>query len=369
MVQMTGKPIDDLLLRDWRPIAQVRAPVTQVLRSAVPSIDVHNHLGKWLCESGEWLIEDVDALLAVMDDCGVQTVVNLDGRWGDELTANLDRYDRAHPGRFVTFAHLDWAAAFAASDPDAVTAALLAQLDDAVTRGARGFKVWKDLGLTHHDATGALVLPDDERLRPVFAAAGERGLPILIHTADPVAFFTPLDAHNERIDELGEHPDWWFGGPGLPSFDRLMQALETLVAGTPGTTFIGAHVGCYAEDLGWVSRMLSTYPNFAVDIGGRIGELGRTPRAFARLVADHPRQVLFGTDAYPVGRQDYRQAFRFLETDDEAFGYAPGCGGAGGEVPPQGRWDISAAALPYLVSPDVLADFYAGNARRLLHLT
>ena len=43
-----------------------------------------------------------------MDACGVETVVNLDGRWGEDLSANLDRYDRAHPGRFLTFCHLDW---------------------------------------------------------------------------------------------------------------------------------------------------------------------------------------------------------------------------------------------------------------------
>jgi hypothetical protein len=360
MVNMPEHPLDTLLLRDWRPVAQVRAPARQVLRSAHPCIDVHNHLGRWLSEDGDWVVEDVDALLSVMDDCGVQTVVNLDGRWGEELTANLDRYDRAHPGRFVTFAHLDWAAAFAADD---VPAALLAQLDDAVARGARGLKVWKDLGLKHRDASGGLVLPDDERLTGVFAAAGDRGLPVLIHTADPVAFFQPLDAHNERIDELAEQPDWWFGGPGLPSFDRLLAALETLVAATPGTSYIGAHVGCYAEDLTAVGAMLSRRPNFAADIGGRIAELGRVPRAFARLVAEHPRQVLFGTDSYPPDADTYRTTFRFLETDDEAFEYAPGC-----EIPPQGRWLISAAALPDLVSDDVLADFYAGNARRLLQL-
>ena len=45
----------------------------------------------------------------MMDDCGVETVVNLDGMWGDEVTANVERYDRAHPGRFVTFCQLDWA--------------------------------------------------------------------------------------------------------------------------------------------------------------------------------------------------------------------------------------------------------------------
>jgi predicted TIM-barrel fold metal-dependent hydrolase len=351
--------LDDLLLRDWRPRSQVRTRATPVPRSAVPCVDVHNHLGRWLSPDGNWLVPDVGGLLRTMDDCGVATVVNLDGRWGAELTENLSRYDRAHPGRFVTFAHLDWAFALGSDDP---AAALVKQVDEAVSRGAAGFKVWKDLGLTFRDRSGQLVLPDDPRLRPAFARIGQHGLPVLIHTADPVAFFEPLDPANERLDELGGHQDWWFGRPGLASFARLLGALEALVAGVPGTTFIGAHVGCYAEDLDAVSRMLSAYPNWNVDIAGRIGELGRVPRAFRRLVRRHPDRVLFGTDAYPPDAMSWQLAFRFCETDDEAFGYAPGHGEGTGQVPPQGRWDISAADLP----AELLPGLYAGNARRIL---
>jgi predicted TIM-barrel fold metal-dependent hydrolase len=193
----------------------------------------------------------------------------------------------------------------------------------------------------------------------VLEAAGEHGLPVLIHTADPVAFFEPPDRHNERLEELTERPDWWFGRPGLPTFARLMAALESAVAAHPATTFIGAHVGCFAEDLRWVDRMLATYPNFHVDTAGRLPEIGRQPRAFRRLVEAHPRQVLFGTDGFPLDAHTYGPWFRFIETEDESFPYAPG-----EEVPPMGRWDISGAGLP----TDVLDDFYAGNATRLLGL-
>jgi predicted TIM-barrel fold metal-dependent hydrolase len=349
----TPVPLDTLLLRDWTPTSQVRTTVTAVERPAVPCIDIHNHLGRWLSDDGGWIVPDVDALLALLDAHDVETVVNLDGRWGRELTENLERYDLAHSGRFVTFCQFDWSAL----QEDDAAARLARQLKDAVDRGARGVKVWKDLGLRWRAASGELVLPDDPVVVELLGAAGEAGLPVLIHTADPVAFFEPLDSNNERIDELGERPDWWFGGPEHPPFHRLIDALENLVSRTPGTTYVGAHVGCYAEDLGWVDRMLSTYPNFHVDTGGRIGELGRVPRSFRRLVAAHPDRVLFGTDSYPPDATAYELAFRFFETDDEAFGYAPGC-----DIPPQGRWDVAAANLP----PSVLPAFYADNARRIL---
>jgi hypothetical protein len=230
------------------------------------------------------------------------TVVNLDGCWGEELRENIERYDAACPGRFVTFAHLDWSLL---ADPGGVAGLdrLLASVADSAAAGARGVKVWKDLGLSVRDEHGELVLPDAPQVAAVLESAGQHGLAVLTHTAEPVAFFDPLDRHNERLEELTQSPDWWFGRAGLPSFARLLLALETAVASHPTTTFIGAHVGCYAEDL-------PTY-------------------------------------------------FRFIETEDEGFGYAPS-----EEVAPMGRWDISGAGLP----GPLLRSFYAGNAARLLGL-
>jgi len=343
----------DLRLRDYTPVPAIRRDLTAVPRPLVPVVDIHNHIGRWLAPDGGWLTPDLVALCDLMDEVGVATIVNLDGRWGDELAANLERYDAVYPDRFATFCHVDWNAL---REPDP-TGALISSLERSRAAGARGWKVWKDLGLTVTDARDELVLPDDPRLTDVFRAAGVLGLPVLIHTADPVAFFAPLDARNERLEELLANPDWWFGAPGYPSFDRLMAALEAVVATASDTTIIGAHVGGVAEDLVWVDRMLATYPNFHVDLGGRLAELGRQPRATRRLIVEHPDRVLFGSDAFPPDREAYQTYWRFLETDDECFPYAPGC-----PIPPQGRWEISAIELPL----DVLRRIYADNARRVL---
>lgn len=343
----------ELRLRDYQPRTAIRTAVTAVPAPAHEVVDAHNHLGRWLAP--DWLAPDVAALLRTMDAAQVRTVVNLDGRWGDELQANLDRYDRAHPGRFVTFCHADWSLLARDDGPDL----LVEQLRQSAADGAAGLKVWKDLGLEVRDELGMLVLPDDWRLHRLFATAGELGLPVLIHTADPVAFFQPLDRHNERLDELGVHPEWWFGGDGRPTFDELIGALDRLIGECPGTTFIGAHMGCAAEDLARVDAMLTAHPNYVVDTSGRMGELGRQPRATARLIARHPDRVLFGSDAYPLALEDYQLWFRFLETADECFDYSPG-----EAIPPQGRWQVAALDL----AADLLPNLYAGNARRVLGL-
>jgi predicted TIM-barrel fold metal-dependent hydrolase len=218
-------------------------------------------------------------------------------------------------------------------------------------------KVWKDLGLHVRDERGRLLLPDDPRLSDVWDAAGELDLPIWIHTADPIAFFEPLDAANERLEELLVNPDWSFADrERFPTFDRLLDALEAVVGSHPGTTFVGVHFGNAAEDLGRVERMLESNANYHVDIAARIAELGRQPRATKRLIERFPDRVLFGTDAFPPDPEVYAISFRFLETEDEAFPYAPE------EIPPQGRWAISGLGL----SDDVLRAVYAGTARRLL---
>lgn len=339
----------------WAPQRRLRAAETSVPRPAHPVIDVHNHLGRWL-NNGEWMIDDVDALVALMDECCVQTIVNLDGMWDDEVTANVDRYDRAHPRRFATFCQLDWRRL---AEPGGERA-LLASLEDSVRRGAVGLKVWKNLGLMVRDGAGRLIMPDDPRVIEVISRAGELGLPVLIHTADPIAFFDPADRRNERLDELGAVPEWWFGDTDrYPSFDTLLNAHAALVLACTGTTFIGAHVGCAAEDLDRVERLLTDAPHYAIDTAGRMAELGRQPRRFARLVQAHPDQVLFGTDIYPVSAAQYRLHYRFFETADESFSYDPDS-----EIPGQGRWEVSALQL----DSALLERVYRANAARILGL-
>jgi predicted TIM-barrel fold metal-dependent hydrolase len=345
-----AETISDIRLRDFAPRAELVRTLSEVPRPAAGIVDIHNHLGRW--HTGSWRVDDVEALVDLMDGAGVETIVNLDGCWTDELEANLDRYDRAHPGRFVTFARLDWTDCAEPGWPDR----LAASLRDSIRRGARGLKVWKDVGLRVRDERGELLFLDDERLRDVWAVAAEAGVPVLVHTADPVAFFKPLDHTNERLEELVARPDWHFAGDEFPPLDRLLDALAAMVEANPSTTFIGAHVGCVAEDLDRVERLLDRCDNFFVDMAARIAELGRQPRRTARLIRNHPDRVLLGTDCAPPSPADYARYVRFLETEDEAFDYSDE------PTPPTGRWTISGLGLP----PELAAGVEGDNARRLL---
>ncbi len=355
--------IDGLRLADFRPVSQLRAPDRREIPPAAPvfpTIDAHNHLGPTPFSDG-WGQRSASELATALDASNIAAIVDLDGGWGDALRLELDRWAPLGD-RVAVFAGLDYSMWAERRDFGEVEAA---RLRDASAAGARGLKVWKLLGLRARDGSGRLVPVDDERLDPLWATAAALRLPVTIHVADPVAFFEPLDGNNERYDELREHPDWHFWPPrdrrraetsGFPGFDELIDGLEAVIDRHPGTTFIGAHVGCAAEDLGRVDRMLASYPNWNVDIAARIAELGRQPYTTRDFIIRWADRVLFGTDAAPDPAA-WAVYARFLETRDESFAYDPD-GGPGS----QGRWRIHGLGLP----EDVLRAVYSDNARRLI---
>jgi hypothetical protein len=339
-------------LSDYQPTAKLVHPQTLIDRPRFPVIDAHNHLGD---EFGRgWIHRPAARLLEQLDQVDVRVYVDLDGSWGEAiLREHLDHFKAAAPERIQVFGGVDWGAwaEKGAGFGDWAAERLRAQAG----WGAQGLKIWKNFGLRVRDDSGQLVRVNDARLDPIWQAAGELNFPVLIHAADPVAFFDPIDEHNERWEELRSHPDWHFPSPPYPPFRSIVEDLRDLVQRHPRTSFIGAHVGCYAENLTWVGEMLDACPNYCVDISARIAELGRQPYAARRFFERYADRILFGLDFSP-DLAAYRHAFRFLETDDEYFPYDPA------PIPPQGRWNIYGLALP----DGVLSQVYFKNAERVL---
>lgn len=341
----------DLYLSQFAPVPRLVVKQTAVPTPRFPVIDAHNHLAEPF--GGGWDQRPIAELLAVMDEAHVRAYVDLDGGWGEDiLHRHLDGIKARAPERFRMFGGVDWSKWGDHGDRFGEWAA--ARFRQQVARGADGLKIWKPFGLSVVDHQGKLVEIDDPRLDPLWAAAGELGLPVLIHVADPVAFFYPLDNTNERYEELNAHPDWQFPSPPFPPFMKIMTDLKSLVSRHPKTIFIGAHVGCYAENLGWVGQMLDDCPNYYVDISARLGELGRQPYTARRFFISYADRILFGIDA-GAHLETYRIYYRFLETDDEYFNYGDS------PIPGQGRWHVYGLFLP----DDVLKKVYHGNAERI----
>jgi predicted TIM-barrel fold metal-dependent hydrolase len=339
--------IRDLKLRDWQPKSMLVTKSTSVDRPKFPVVDVHNHLGGGKDRLTSAVVE---RYLAEMDAAGVQTVVNLDGGWGERLAETVEALDKAHPGRFLSFALVD----FEGIDDEGWSRREADRLEASFLAGAKGLKFHKSLGLGYRYKDGRLVPVDDPKLDPIWETCAKHGRPVVIHVADPAAFFTPLDRFNERWHELNQNPGWLFFGDKFPKRQDLLDQLHRVIAKHSKTTFINTHFGNNAEDLASVADKLDRYPNMFVDIDARISELGRQPYTARKFFLKYQDRILFGTDTTP-GRDAYRIYYRFLETDDESFDCS-----ASHHL--QGFWNIYGIFLP----DSVLEKIYRKNAERVL---
>ncbi|MGA8529782.1 MAG: amidohydrolase family protein [Acidobacteriaceae bacterium] len=328
-----------LPLGEFQPKSMLVTADHHIERARFPVIDYHNHLDS---------VDPEDAL-RVMDACGVEKIVNITMKTGDAALRMIDKFAAADPQRFATIGWMDWSDV---AEPGFVDRTC-ARLEQLAQRGAVGIKFWKDLGLTVRDESGALLRIDDDRLAPIFDKAAELGMPVMFHTADPDAFFLPIDARNERYEELAAHPDWSFHGSQY-SKRELLDQRDHVIARHPRTTFVAAHVAESGENLARVEKLLETCPNLSVDISARASELGRQPYSARRFFLHFADRILFGTDLLPE-KSMYRLYFRFLETADEYFEYPS-------HASRQGRWNIYGLHLP----DDVLRKVYRENALRLL---
>jgi predicted TIM-barrel fold metal-dependent hydrolase len=332
----------DLKLVDWRPKSQLVVKETTILKPKFPVIDIHNHLRN---------LEDAEKYLNEMDKAGVWMCVSLDANSRDDFyKEHLRVSHRVSKDRFILFFRPDLSKI---EEPD-FGHKEAKKLEEAVRMGVRGLKISKTLGLGYKDVDGNLIKVDDPRIDPIWEKCAELGIPVMIHVSDPKAFFTPVDRHNERYDELAAHPNWSFHGDQFPSKEEILAQRNRVFARHPNTIFIGAHMGTLPEELHRVAMWLDIYPNFYVDIDARISDLGRQPYTARKFLIKYQDRVLFGTDTRP-NAEAYRIYYRFLETDDEYFDPSGG-------HHLQGRWMIYGVHLP----DEVLEKIYNKNALKIL---
>lgn len=355
---LDGRDGRQLLLENFRPESQLRVERHELTRAKFPVVDVHTHFGVKFRGGAD----ELAAWVRLMDENNIAVCVSLDGKWDELLDEHAKLLWTKYRDRFAIFANIDWQGTGKTDDPTTwdchrpdFARRVAKQLAAAKEHGACGVKIFKGFGLEYKNSDGSLIQIDDERWDEIWKACGELGFPVLIHTADPAAFFEPIDERNERWEELHRRPEWSFYGPQFPKREELLAALLRVVKRHPKTTFIGAHVASNAEDLATVGQWLDEHPNLYLDIASRIAEFGRQPVTARKFFLKYQDRIVFGTDGpWPVER--VRLYWRFLETEDEYFPYSEKA------FPPQGFWNIYGIHLP----DDVLRKVYAENAARLI---
>ena len=331
----------------------------------IPKIDVHLHVD----------LRSADLAIAILREHGIRLGLNAYGGipgGGLEASAQLatQRKGALQPLCNVDFRSFG-TAAFAPSTR--------AHLERCKALGARGVKISKYLGLGLRAPDGTLVPVDAPELDVLFESAGRLGLPVLIHSGDPRAFFEPPTAANERYEELRVHPGWSFHGTdptgaAWPSWAALRAQHARRIARHPQTTFVAAHFGGAPEEPERVAALLDRHPNYYVDTAARVPELGRhSPARMRAFYTKYQDRILFGSDlgVGPGGltlgsggerpgtraesRVFFERHFRYFESNARGIPHP---------TPIQGRWTIDAVGLPR----PILEKIYYRNAVRVFGL-
>ncbi len=330
-----------VLVQDFKPKSALDS--TDKRESKLPSmqvIETHGHLGKMFKTSPEEVSKELTSL-------GIKKFINLSFTTGEDFVKLKSEYNDP---RIIHFSTFNWKRL----EEDNFTELMLNDLRKDIANGTKGIKLWKNFGLNLKKKNGERLRLDDPQLDLLFEECAKAGLVISIHTADPVAFFSPIDEKNERYEELLRHPEWSFASKEFPTLAQVLEERNTRFKRHPKLRFVALHFGELANDLSGAEKFLQDHPNVHVDIAARIDELGRQPyktKAFFTKFAD---RILFGVDG-PPDRGKLEVYSRFLETTDEYFDYYPE------HKPRKGFWKIYGLGL----DKTTLEKIYFGNAEGL----
>jgi predicted TIM-barrel fold metal-dependent hydrolase len=304
-----SQPDTTMTFEEYAPKSTLVVPEHKVKRAKYPFIDVHNH--QWRMPT-----QDVASTAQKMDSLNMAVMVNLSGRSGTELKQSVQNVRQNAAGRFVVFANIN----FGGIDQPGWTERTVKQLQKDYENGARGLKIYKNLGLTVIDSNGNRISVDDPRIAPIWEKCGDLGIPVLIHTGEPAVFWAPIEKYNERWLEMKNFPRRHRGDePGDPTWEEVMREQWQVFENHPNTTFISAHLGWMGNDLARLGRLLDKYPNVYTEIAAVLAELGRQPRFARQWFIKYQDRVMFGKDTWRP--EEYYVYFRVLETDDEYFDY------------------------------------------------
>lgn len=373
-----------ILLNGYLPQSLYRVPVTEVPKAKFRVFDGHDH--------GHGPLS-VNEMLRIMDKVGVEKTVVFTNEGIADKFNEVARDYADHSDRFDLWCMLDLRGVDQAGfGPNAIQS-----LEACSKAGAKGIGELHDKGrgifsgqnaAPHRQPvpsgkqhkTGDEALnggptfthdpapppgpnspigphPDDPRLDQLWERAGQLGMPVSLHTSDPIWCYQPMDYTN---DGLMNGWTWRIVlEPGTYDHNQLIDSLENAVKKHSKTIFIACHLCNLDYDLTRLGEMFDRNPNFYADISARFAEAAQIPRFVRQFLTKYPDRIIYGTDV-TYDEAFFSASFRILETEDEHFYLRGKVGSANFNF--NYHWALSGFGL----SDDLLKKIYYDNMANIM---
>ncbi|MDR0845642.1 MAG: amidohydrolase, partial [Tannerella sp.] len=260
--------------------------------ASAPKIDAHFHY--------DFLN---DALLKYVPSIHMHILtINVDA--GEPLDMQLEigeTMKKSHPGAVDFLGTFDPAnfgdAAFAGE--------AIARIKRCMDAGAKGVKIWKNIGMVLQYDDGRYVMVDHPAFAPVFAYLEKEGIPLAAHLGEPRNCWLPYEeiTMGNDLNYYRNHPEYhMYRHPEAPTYEQQIEARDHILERYPQLTFVGAHIGSLEWSLDEVARRFDAYPNFFVDLAARMGHVHlhaiRDRKKTRDFFIKYQDRILYGSDWY-----------------------------------------------------------------------
>jgi len=210
----------------------------------------------------------------------------------------------------------------------------MAWLDSSFNNGAIAVKIWKNIGMVYRDKDNNLISIDHPRFDPIFEMLAEHQIPVIGHLGEPKNCWLPLEEMTTNNDSnyFRQHPEYhMYKHPDLPSYEDQISARDRMLEKNPDLIFVGAHLGSLEWDVDELASTLDRFPNMAVDMAARMGQLFYQTHFDREKVREffikYQDRLLYATDMSANGTEEkealakemhdtwYRD-WRYFVTDD-----------------------------------------------------
>jgi predicted TIM-barrel fold metal-dependent hydrolase len=194
-------------------------------------------------------------------------------------------------------------------------------LDQCIADGAKAVKVWKNIGMEFRNKDSVLIMIDDPKFDPIFKHLAEKGIPLVGHLGEPKNCWLPVEEMTTKNDSsyFTRHPEYhMYQHPEFPSYEEQMAARDRMLEKNPELVFIGCHLASIEWSVDELAGFLDRFPNAAVDMAARMGQLFYQTREDHEKVREfcikYQDRLLYGTDIIDSGSNKETFQSRIHET-------------------------------------------------------